>query len=194
MFYDQRLSKRQADLKRFSGKQINQSYPAYTVTGAKYSMTKKINWLQLVTIVLATQLIGVLGSLFSGSIGQLYTSYIKPPLSPPGWLFGVIWPVLYLLMAIAAYLIYQAPLTEERKRAITLYWAQLIVNFIWPIVFFRFEWYWIAVAVIVLLDVLVLLTTISFYRIKKAAGYLMLPYLLWILFATYLNVGIAVLN
>ncbi len=157
-------------------------------------MTKKINWFQLITIVLATQLIGVLGSLFSGSIGELYTSYIKPPLSPPGWLFGVIWPILYLLMAIAAYLIYQAPLTEDRKRAITLYWAQLIVNFIWPIVFFRFEWYWLAVAVIVLLDVLVLLTTISFYRIKNAAGYLMLPYLLWILFATYLNIGIAVLN
>lgn len=157
-------------------------------------MVKKIDWFQLFIIILATELIGVLGSLFSGNAGQIYTSFIKPPLSPPGWLFGVVWPILYLLMGIAAYIIYQTPPTADRKKAITLYWVQLFVNFLWPIVFFRFEWYWVAVAVILLLDVLVLITTIWFYRIKKVAGYLMLPYLLWILFATYLNIGIAVLN
>lgn len=157
-------------------------------------MIKKINWFQLLVIVLTTELVGVLGNLFSGNTGQIYTSFIKPPLSPPGWLFGIIWPILYLLMGIAAYIIYQTPETPERKKATTLYWVQLFVNFLWPIVFFRFEWYCISVIVILLLDVLVLITTIWFYKIKKAAGYLMVPYLLWILFATYLNVGIAVLN
>ncbi len=157
-------------------------------------MVKKIDWFQLFVIVLATELIGMLSSLFSGNAGQIYSSFIKPPLSPPGWLFGVIWPILYLLMGIAAYIIYQSPPTPDRKKAITLYWMQLFVNFLWPIVFFRFEWYWIAFAVILILDVLVLTTTIWFYRIKKVAGYLMLPYFLWILFATYLNIGIAVLN
>jgi len=66
---------------------------------------------QLLTIILITQLVGVLGSLLSGNTGEIYTSFIKPPLSPPGWIFGVIWPVLYLLMSIAAYIIYQTPQT-----------------------------------------------------------------------------------
>lgn len=157
-------------------------------------MMKKINWSQLLAIVLITQLAGMLGSLFSGNTGQLYTSLIKPPLSPPGWLFGVIWPILYLMMGIAAYIIYQTAQTPERQKALTLYWVQLFVNFIWPIVFFRFEWYWISAAVIILLDILVFMTAVSFYKINKAAGYLMIPYLLWILFATYLNIGAAVLN
>lgn len=155
---------------------------------------KKIDWIQLLTIILISELVGVLGSLLSGNPGVIYTSFVKPPLSPPGWLFGVIWPVLYLLMSIAAYIIYQTPQTLERKEATTIYWIQLFVNFLWPIVFFRFEWYWIAVGIIILLDILVSITTLRFYKINKAAGYLMIPYLLWILFATYLNIGIAVLN
>jgi len=155
---------------------------------------KKIDWYQLLTIILITELVGVLGSLLSGNTGEIYTSLIKPPLSPPGWLFGVIWPVLYLLMSIAAYIIYQTPQTLDRKKATTFYWIQLFVNFLWPIVFFRFEWYWIAVVIIILLDILVSITTLWFYKINKSAGYLMIPYLIWILFATYLNIGIAVLN
>jgi len=163
------------------------------ILGEVYKL-KKNDWTELLAIVLATELIGVLASLLSGSAGQDYRSLIQPPLSPPGWLFGIVWPVLYLLMGIAAYLIYQAPQTMQRRNAITLYWVQLFVNFLWPIVFFRLEWYWISVAVILVLDALVLLTAVRFYQIKKAAGILMIPYLLWILFATYLNIGIALLN
>lgn len=155
---------------------------------------KKINWFQLLTIIIITELVGVLSNLLSGNTAQIYTSIINPPLSPPPWLFGVIWPILYLLMSIAVYIIYQTPKTLDCKKAITLYWVQLFVNFLWPIIFFRFEWYWIAVGVIILLDVLVAITTVWFYKINKAAGYLMIPYLLWILFATYLNIGIAILN
>ena len=155
---------------------------------------KKIDWFQLLTIILIAELVGVLGSLLSGNTGEIYTSLIKPPLSPPGWLFGVVWPVLYLLMGIAAYLIYQAPQTLERQKATAFYWIQLFVNFLWPIVFFRFEWYWIAVVIIILLDILVSITARLFYKINKAAGYLMIPYLIWILFATCLNIGIAILN
>ena len=155
---------------------------------------KKIDWFQLLTIILIAELVGVLGSLLSGNTGEIYTSLIKPPLSPPGWLFGVVWPVLYLLMGIAAYLIYQAPQTPECKKATAFYWIQLFVNFLWPIVFFRFEWYWIAVVIIILLDILVSITARLFYKINKAAGYLMILYLIWILFATCLNIGIAILN
>lgn len=157
-------------------------------------MMKKINWFQLLVIVLITELVGVLSNLFSGDTRQIYTSFMKPPLSPSGWVFGLVWPVLYLMMGIAVYVIYQTSETPNHKKAITLYWAQLLVNFFWPIVFFRFEWYWISISVILLLDVLALITTIWFYKIKKVAGYLMIQYLLWILFATYLNIGIAVLN
>ena len=155
---------------------------------------KKINWFQLLLIVIVTELIGILGSVFSGNIGQTYALFIKPPLSPPGWLFGVVWPVLYLLMGIAAYCIYRAHQSYVRKKALILYWVQLLVNFIWPIMFFRFELLWVSAGIILLLDVLVVLTALRFYQIKPVAGYLLLPYLLWILFATYLNIGIAVLN
>lgn len=157
-------------------------------------MIKKINWFLLFETVLITELTGLLGGLFSGTTGETYTSIIKPPLSPPGWLFGIVWPVLYLLMGIAAYIIYQAPQSSEQKKAIVVFWVQLFVNFLWPIIFFRFEWYWVSVAVILLLDALVFLTAGWFYKINKAAGYLMIPYLLWLLFATYLNIGVAVLN
>lgn len=155
---------------------------------------KKINWFQLLNIVLITQIIGLFSNLLSGNTRQIYSSLNKPALAPPGWLFGVVWPVLYLLIAIAAYMIYQQPQTTDRKKAIQLYWAQLFVNFLWPVVFFRFNWYGGAVGVIILLDVLVAITMFRFYQIKKAAGYLLAPYLLWILFATYLNIGIALLN
>lgn len=157
-------------------------------------MIRKINWFQLIVIVVVTELIGMLAALFSGSMGQNYLALTKPPLSPPGWLFGVVWPVLYLLMGIAAYLIYQEPQTPCREKAIVLYWIQLFINFLWPIVFFGFERYWISVIVIIILDALVLITAILFYKIRKPAGYLLLPYLIWLLYATYLNIGIAVLN
>ena len=158
-------------------------------------MKKKLNWVSFLTIAVLTQLAGVLGSLLSGNLGQTYGTYIKPPLSPPGWLFGIVWPVLYLLMSIAFYIVsQQEPKTKFHKTASVLYWTQLFVNFLWPIVFFRLKWYWVSVGIIVLLDILVLLTLLWFYKIKKPAGHFMLSYLLWILFATYLNTGIALLN
>ncbi len=155
---------------------------------------KKLNWFQLLTIVLTTELAGLMGGLLSGNTGQLYATLIKPPLSPPSWLFAIIWPLLYLLMGIAAYIMYQAPQTPLRQRSVLLYWIQLFVNFLWPIIFFRFNLYWLAVAVVIILDILVAITTVGFFKTKKTAGYLLLPYLIWILFATYLNIGVAILN
>jgi tryptophan-rich sensory protein len=86
--------------------------------------------------------------------------------------------------------LYQAPLSQERRQAITFYGVQLFVNFLLPIVFCRFERYWLSVAVILILVVLVAMTTLRFWKLNKTAGYLMLPYLLWLLFATYLNIGV----
>ncbi|SDM66131.1 TspO/MBR family protein [Acetanaerobacterium elongatum] len=135
---------------------------------------------------------GLSGILTSGSM-QLYQSIKKPPLSPPGWVFPVVWTVLYLCMGIAAYLI-SASESVYKGRALVLYGAQLVVNVLWPVFYFTLEWRLFSFAWLVLLIVLVLATTFYFFRISKTAGYLMLPYILWLLFAGYLNLATWLLN
>ena len=156
---------------------------------------KKVHWTDLLTSIAIAELVGVLSSLLAGNSSSFYQALPLPPLSPPGWVFPVVWTILYALMGVAAYLIYSAEADAERKRtALTFYVVQLAVNFLWSIVFFRFQLFWLSVAVILLLDVLVALTILRFRPISKAAAYLLLPYLAWILFATYLNIGVAVLQ
>lgn len=155
----------------------------------------KHHWQGLLISILIAELTGILSSLIAGSIRPVYNAYIKPPFSPPGWLFGVVWPLLYALMGIAAYLIYKSDVEKAKKNnALRLYCVQLFLNFMWSIVFFRFDLLWGALIVLLLLDIFVIFTMIAFSRINKTAMWLMLPYLLWILFATYLNAAIALLN
>ena len=153
----------------------------------------KIHWPALLVAIAIPEAVGALAGVLSGSGGELYTNLNQPPLSPPGWLFPVMWAILYALMGIASYLIWRSD-DPGRKQALTLYVIQLAVNFIWPIIFFRWQLYWVAVVVILLLVVLVIATMRSFYAIDKRAAYLLIPYLLWLLFATYLNIGVAILN
>lgn len=155
---------------------------------------KNISWFALIIIIFSTMLVGGLSGALSNNSGQVYTSMMRPPLSPPGWLFGIVWPILYILMGVSAYIIYKSEPSANRKIAIFLYCIQLFVNFLWPIIFFRFQWYWVSVGVIILLDILVLMTIIQFSKINKTASYLLIPYMSWILFATYLNIGISKLN
>ena len=156
---------------------------------------KKINWFGLLTSIVLAELVGALSALLSGNSGGLYPELNNPPLSPPGWLFPVVWGILYALMGIAAYLVYASDADGDKKReALKYYAAQLAVNFLWSIVFFRFQAFWAAVAVIVVLDLLIVATMLKMRRVRKAAGYLMVPYLIWTLFATYLAAGVAVLN
>ncbi len=155
---------------------------------------KKINFITLLSAIFITQLAGIIGLKLSGSTADLYSTLVKPPLSPPGWLFGIVWPILYLLMGVSLYIIYESPKSHTQQNAINLFLLQLLVNALWPAVFFRFEMYWLAFVVILLLDVLVAGTILLFYNIDKKAGYLLLPYMAWILFATYLNLGVAILN
>ena len=155
----------------------------------------KKNWQGLLISILVAELIGTLSSLLSGPIKTDYTELIKPPLSPPGWIFGAVWILLYALMGIAAYLVYTSNAPEHiRIKAIMLYAIQLFVNFLWSIVFFRFQMPWLALIVIILLDILVILTIKAFKEINQTAAWLMIPYLVWLLFATYLNAGFALLN
>lgn len=140
-------------------------------------------------------LVGGVSALLTRESMMLFESVQKPPLSPPGWLFPVVWTILYTLMGIASYLVLtsEAP-KEEVGRAINVYLYQLLVNFLWSTWFFNLQWYFFAFFWLVLLWVMILVTTVRFYKISKPAGYLMVPYLLWVTFAGYLNLGIALLN
>ena len=124
----------------------------------------------------------------------LYESLTRPPLSPPGWVFGVVWTVLYALMGIALYRILRTPKSGERGLALRLFAMQLTANFIWPLLFFGLRLYVASAVLLGILIVLILLTMRSFYRLDRVAFYLMVPYLIWCLFALYLNIGVAVLQ
>jgi tryptophan-rich sensory protein len=140
-------------------------------------------------------LVGLLSSLLSGNPGEVYKSLNLPPYSPPAWLFGVVWPLLYILMGISAYLIYITPSkSEDKRKALITYAAQLLVNFTWSIIFFRFQEYGFAVVILALLLLLVTLTIVFFYNLNKLSALLLIPYYLWLLFAYYLNIGVYVLN
>ncbi len=154
-------------------------------------MMKKINFADLLISVLIAQLIGLLSSLLAGNQKEIYSSLSLPALAPPSWVFPVAWIILYFLMGISSYLIYSSETDYNSKRNALLFYAgQLFFNFLWSIVFFRFEAIGLSVVVIIILIVLVILTIISFYRINKISAYLLIPYLIWLLFALYLNINI----
>lgn len=156
---------------------------------------KKIKWTELLIFIIGTELVGALSSLLSGDFSSFYSELTKPPLSPPGIIFPIVWAILYALMGISAYMIYVSDDDiEEKRKALTLYAVQLFVNFMWSIIFFRFEQIGAAAVVVILLVILVAAMIVSFKRIRPLAGYLNIPYLLWVLFATYLNVGFLILN
>ena len=133
----------------------------------------------------------MLGGDFGSSYGQMY----KPLLSPPGWVFPVVWTILYILMGIACYQVWQSDASAARKRrALTLYAVQLAMNALWPLLFFRLSAYLAAFLWLVLLLAVVWMCALTFRYIRKSAGDLLTPYLLWLLFAGYLNLGVYLLN
>lgn len=137
---------------------------------------------------------GVAALLTSGNM-KLFEMVEKPPLSPPGWLFPVAWTILYTLMGVASYLMLTGEATKvEKSKALSIYIYQLVVNFLWPTFFFNFQWFFFSFLWLVLLWVLIVVTIIRFYRISKPAGWLLIPYLVWVTFAGYLNFGIWLLN
>lgn len=155
----------------------------------------KTNWKKLLICLAIPLGVGALAALLSRSGMDAYKTYEKPPLSPPGWLFPVVWTALYALMGLASYWIVQAPADKkEKEKALILYGIQLALNFLWPLVFFRAEKFLAAFLVLIALWVAVYLTIRAFSKIKEPAGDLLIPYLLWVSFAGYLNLGIYLLN
>ena len=156
---------------------------------------KKNNLYDLLIFVLSAELVGVLSSLFAGNISTVYKTLEKPPLSPPSWVFPIVWVILYALMGISAYLVYRSDSEPVRvKSALRVYWLQLLVNFSWSIVFFRFQAFWAAFVVLIILLILVITMLVKFAKIRPAAALINVPYLLWLLFAAYLNLTTALLN
>ena len=152
----------------------------------------KIQWKKLIVCIAIPLAVGAFAALLSRGGMDTFESLEKSPLSPPGWLFPVVWTLLYILMGIASYLV----LTSGKNygTAITVYAVQLIVNFLWPIIFFNLELYLFAFVWLAALWLLILFTAVLFYRISAPAGYLMIPYLVWVTFAGYLNYSIYLLN
>lgn len=155
---------------------------------------KMSNFLKLITCVIVSEAAGVIGSFFTVSaIPTWYATLQKPPLNPPGWLFGPVWVTLYLLMGISLWLIWKSN-AKEKKKALWLFFAQLILNAIWSPVFFGVQSIGGSLAIIVLLWVVIVLTILVFTKISKTAAWLLIPYILWVSFAAYLNFGIWILN
>ena len=118
----------------------------------------------------------------------------QPPLSPPGWLFPVVWTLLYALMGISAARIWLLPDSKERKWSLNLFTIQLILNFFWSLIFFNAQAYGLAVVWIIALWVSVLLMILQFHKVDHLAAWLQVPYLVWLTFAAYLTVAIWLLN
>ena len=152
----------------------------------------KKQWKTLILCIAVPLAIGVLSALLTRNSMQTFDSINKPKLAPPGWLFPVGWTIQYILMGIASYLVVTS--RKPNGSALITYGLQLIFNFFWSIIFFNLSLYLFAFIWLVMLWFLILKTTIKFYKISEPAGYLMIPYLLWVAFAGYLNLSICLLN
>ena len=138
-----------------------------------------------------TLLLGMLGGFLGGT--SAFETLRKPPLTPPAIVFPIVWTILYLLMGFAAYLVWN---TDDIARAppLRMYFLQLVVNVLWPVIFFRLQWRLFAFFWLLLLLALLSLTMAGFRYIRKSSYWLLVPYFLWVLFAGYLNLGIYLLN
>ncbi|HCA05200.1 MAG TPA: tryptophan-rich sensory protein [Ruminococcaceae bacterium] len=157
-------------------------------------MSVKINWdkvkIYAISIIIPLALGALTGFATSGSMD--YKDLVKPPLAPPSVLFPIAWSLLYLLMGVSYGMLKSNGL--QGGNASILYYVQLAVNLLWPVAFFVLKWRLFAFIWILLLDALVIAMTVSFYRRKKSAGLLQIPYIVWVVFASYLNLGIVILN
>lgn len=155
----------------------------------------RINWKLLIVCIAIPLAAGFLSSLITRGGMEVFASIIKPPLSPPAWLFPVVWTILYTLMGISSYLVLTSGGNrEEVQNALSVYAYQLLVNILWPIFFFNFQWFFFSFIWLVLLIFLVVAMIRDFYGLSKSAAYLNIPYLVWLLFAGYLNFAIWWIN
>ena len=155
-----------------------------------------------ITLAIAVPLCGgFIISLFTRDAMAKFGSFNQPPLAPPAWLFPVAWTILYILMGLASYFIWKkghdsrkAADKSASKTALIIYAVQLVFNFIWTPLFFSLGWHWPAFVWLLVMWVLIIVLMAKAYKISRPAFWMLLPYIIWCTFATYLNCGIAILN
>lgn len=152
----------------------------------------KIQWKYFITCLAIPLAVGSVSALLTRNTMRSFESIYKSVLTPPGWVFPIVWTILYILMGIASYLVFISE--ESNMTALTVYLIQLGFNFFWSIIFFNFHFYFFAFIWLIILWFLILNTIILFYEIDKTAGFLLVPYLLWVTFAGYLNFFIYLTN
>lgn len=163
--------------------------------GSTFKVIQVKRVIRMIVIILIPLAVGGLAAFLTQNSREFYAALQKPPFSPPGFLFPIIWTILYLLIGIASYLIIQRGITKDYVRdALRYYAASVFLSFVWPLVFFRLKLLLGAFWILLLLWLITGIATAKFYRIHHAAGFLMLPYWLWITFAGYLNLAVWLLN
>lgn len=157
--------------------------------------TPQQRYLSLFLALLIPLAIGGTAGFFTVSgIGSWYSTLNKPWFNPPNWIFGPVWTTLYLVMGYSSWRIWQLPHSPQRSRALNMYWIQLFFNFWWSILFFHFENPGLALAEILVLWICIVLMILHFFKLDRVAGWIQIPYLLWVSFATALTAAIFNLN
>ena len=153
---------------------------------------KKINWKRLITITIITFLVGSFFSFLTMNNMSAFKE-LEKPINVPAIIFPIVWSVLYLLMSVSCYITTESN-DKNKDKAIIWYGINLVVNSLWSLIFFGFGTYLLSFIWIILLLIIVIIMMAKFYNIDKKAAYLNIPYILWIIFAGYLNFGIYLLN
>jgi len=150
---------------------------------------------KLLFALIICQLAGLLGSFFNSfSIDTWYPTLIKPNITPPGWVFGVVWTILFIIMGISLYLVLMNKENKQYGMALYVFYFQLILNVFWSFFFFTLQNPLMAFIEILILLIVIFLNIIVFYKVNKVSAYLLIPYFLWVIFATILNYFFIVLN
>jgi translocator protein len=158
-------------------------------------MFDRESWVSLVPFVVVCFAAAGIGSLFTAtSVKTWYAQLRRPEWTPPNWIFGPVWTTLYLLMAISAWLVWRSTSGPDARPALTLFTVQLVLNSLWSLVFFGLRKVGPAFAEILLLWMMIVATTVAFLPMSLLAAWLLIPYLGWVLFASYLNFRIWQMN
>lgn len=159
-------------------------------------MKKNKIW-EIIVAIAIPLIVGGLSAFLTKDAIESFNELVQPPLSPPSFLFPIVWTILFVLMGIASYLIYKnndVNVYKERKRALILYFIQLIFNFFWSLIFFNLQTFYFAFAWLLVLWILIILLMYNAKLVNKVSYYLLVPYIIWVTFAGYLNLAIAILN
>lgn len=152
----------------------------------------RVDWRKLLTCIILMLGIGYFSSLLADNM-EGFEMLAKPFFTPPAGVFPIAWTILYILIGIALYLVWEAP-NRDKQRAYVMFYIQLILNFIWSPIFFGVELRFLALVTLVLLWISIFLLMYAFYKVSKPAAYLLIPYFLWVTFAGVLNYALWVLN